>query len=560
MPLASVMYAFSADCPKCRQPVPLNGASEAVLCGSCQTPMQTPPELWRTILGEATGVSLGMAEGDGQNTTMMLSNWAITVKGTYGRLGARCEPDCKTPHPSEALEELLAKGGGDLHCGACGKKASVRPAPSWFREMVHPTAVGLVAESMATGQLTRADPEAVRFHCYHCGGAMPLDGSARALPCTYCHTEVMVPDDIWVRLHPAATVDRWFALLDLGDTVGVVPEDCYEFCDLTVEANGNIVLAYHADDDGDAGHPCRVVLANRSGLLLWQQDGVEFSDYTTLFVAPGTGHIVLVDKEGGFVRFLDAANGDPIRTLAKPAEDSRMAADVYEHDGVAVDWDGSLVVRKYWPDTRERALRRFGPDGARLPLWPGLPTLAKEGGGHPSFARLADRPVVLPDDALFGFGWDGAFYVLEEEGTSYARFGRDGVLQHKGDTAIQNVKEVRAFDVSSDGVLHVLFEHSVELGDSRYAHVARVHADGRSGLWLGPHVEGSPLLGPYDDRLEVMPDGTAYLGNALDSLRIVGPDGQVVWKSNATARHEEWLAEELDKARKGKRSAADREG
>lgn len=559
MPLVSVMYALAADCPKCRQPLPFNGASETVLCGSCQTPMQTPPDLWRTILGEATGESIAMVEGEGQNTTMMLGKWGITIKATYGRLGARCEPDCKTPHPPEALEKELAEGDGTLFCGSCGKKSTVRPAPDWFREMVHPTVVGLVGETMATGQLEKADAESVRFHCYHCGGAMPLDGTARALPCTYCKTEVMVPDDIWVRLHPAATVDRWFALLDLGDTVGVVPEDCYEFCDLTVEANGNIALAYHADDDGEAGHACRVALANRSGLLLWQQDGVEFSEYTRLFVVPGTGNIVLIDKEGGFVRFLDAATGEPLRTLAKPSEDSRMAADVYEHDGVAVDWDGSLVVRKRWDDTGDRALRRFGPDGARVPLWPGLATLVPEDGDHPSFARLGDRPVVLPDSALFGFGWDGAFYVLEEEGTHYVKFSRDGAVLHRGDTGIANLGEVEAFDVSSDGTLHVLFEHTTELGDSKYAHVARVSPDGKSELWLGPHVEGSPLIGEYDDRLEVMPDGTVYLGHGLDSLRIVGADREVVWKSNATARHEEWLGEELRKARRGKKSAADRE-
>ena len=54
----------------------------------------------------------------------------------------------------------------------------------------------------------------VAFHCPGCGGSLILDGKSRKTRCTYCDTDVYLPDDLWFALHPVMTTRRWYLLLD----------------------------------------------------------------------------------------------------------------------------------------------------------------------------------------------------------------------------------------------------------------------------------------------------------------------------------------------------------
>ncbi len=551
-----MMYALSATCPKCRKPVPINGASESVLCDSCQTPMDTGRPLFEMI-SDTFSESIGFDEGEGSNSTI-LGQFRLTL--TYGRLNARCEPDCKTPYPEHAMRELLAAGGGDMHCTACGKRASVRKPPPWLLEALHPGIAGLVAESLGTDAVAKkATPKEVRFHCYHCGAGMPLDGKERNVKCGYCSGEVMVPDDIWVRLHPAKTVDRWFALFDMGQSAGLLPDDCNDFADFTVEPGGNMVVAYHADDEGDVGHYSRVASVGDSGRLKWLQDGVEFDDDATLHVCRSDSTIVIVDSDGGFIRYLDAATGEPIRTLRSRGSDTSFV-NVSDHDGIAIDWDGSILVLRDWEDTNETALRRFSARGERIPLWPGAKLKQKERSGYGNWNKLRNEANQFPTRILFGVGWDGAFYVVSRSGSHIAKYHRNGTLFGVLETGITHIDRVLAFDVSREGVLHLLYEHKTRINDSQWHQVMRVMPNGTVHEWLGPHVDGSPLMGQYDDKIELMPDGRVYLGYNLNSLRIFAPDRSVLFKSSGTASYEKYTQEELDKARRGKKLSQDREG
>lgn len=559
MGLASVMYELTAECGKCHQPLPLNGAMESAHCAACQNVAKTPPEFWSDVLAEATGEALGFEEQEGRNSTMIMGKWGMTVKLKYGKLQARCEPDCKTSMPEERIRDTLAKGGGKLFCGACGKSMSVRQPPAWFKT-VHPSVAGLVGEQHASDSAEGEDPAQIRFHCYACGAAAALDGKSRSINCTYCHTDLVIPDPIWVRLHPAPTVSRWFAMLDVGDGVSAVPEDCWTFCDLTVDANARMILAYHADDEGQVGHPCRIGALNENGMFDWLQDGVMFSDDAVLMVSPGDARIVLIDPEEGFVRYLDPTTGDPVGTVESPeSSDSGESLNVRDARRLTVDWDGSIVVVKWWDGAGGRCMRRFHATGALLPLWPGMRIGKGEGGDAPDWRSLKDHPVMLPDDAHIGRGWDGHFYIVDDKLRHVAKYTRDGRLVGVLPTGIDYAAEIEAFDVARDGTMTVLFEHAHELGGSRWAHLLRISADGRVMPWLGPHFAESPLLGQYDDKLEVLPDGTAYVGHGLDSLRIIAPDGSLRFQTNATRRHEkDYLRGELEKARRGRKLVADR--
>ena len=561
MSLASVMYELSIGCPSCKQPLPINGATESVLCARCHTTVETPPELFRTALGEPTATAIGYAEGEGRNSTI-LGQWRVQL--TYGRLKARCEPDCKEPFPEDALRERLAAGGGELFCGACGKGATVRPPPPWFREATHPLVIGVFGETAGAERVEAADPKSIRFHCYHCGAAFPLSKDMERSPtCAYCDNAMVVPDEIWLRLHPVATVQRWWALLDVAGGVGVLPSDCSDFADFTITAEGELIVAWEADDDGEVGHPARVARVGDAGLLRWIQDGVEFSEDAELQVAKRSGLVVLVDKgewsdDPDFVRLLDPKDGAPVRTL-----DGVRVKDLR---GFALDWDDTLLVHRTWEeDGDERAFRRFSLDtGERLPLWSGASKAPREGRA-PSWGKLGDFPVSPPGSSdLFGFGWDGVFYLVAEDGTRLARYGRDGRLMAEQALVVPGLHDdLEAFAVTRDGTIYLLGERapSDALKGERWAHVWKL-APGASeaALFLGPLAPGEPLIDQYEDALEAHPDGRVYLGRELEGLRVFGPDGAVLWKSTATKQHEQsWLLEHVAKLRRGKKLAEDRE-
>lgn len=551
-----VALEIAMSCAKCQAALPLNGAADSVLCDRCQTPTQTPPELWQKLLGDAVGAAIAMAPNEGRSQTIFMGG--AQVKLQFGRQDPRCP--CKAPFDPDGFER--GAGAGKLFCTTCGKPSSVRRAPGWMKS-VHPASTFVVGETLAAPAARGAQAKDLRFHCYHCGAPLPIDGSSRSVSCTHCQASVMVPDDIWLRLHPARTVDRWYLVLslDLAGAVAMLPADVDELCDVCTEPGGNVIVAYHDDRKGDAGHPARLGLLGPSGALAWLQDGVEFSDDARLFTSPLDGTCWLVDPDGdGFARAIDPRTGDPIRTLPSPPEDAPdTPLNVKRFDQFAIDWDGSFLVERDWSDTSRTALRRFAPDGRRVPLWPGMRLHADEDVSRPEWESLPRKhPVRLPSRALFGVGWDGAIHLVHEEGLFVAKYTRDGLLLGAMPLPQGFIHRVRDFTTARDGTVTLLAEHAQKIGDDHWLHLIKILPDGRFYVAMGPHAPDSPPMGRYTRRLKGAPDGTLILAHDVDDLRVIAPSGAIAWMTDATRRRDASVAEDLAEARRGKKQAADR--
>ena len=552
MGVTGIAIEVSTTCGRCQAPLPLNGASESVLCDKCQTPNETPHEFWGRLLGDAVGEAVGFGANEARPATIIMDG--RTVKLLVGKQDARCA--CKEPYNPEAFERAAV--GGKLFCTSCGKQGTARRAPDWFKA-IHPAATYLVGETMAATVAKGVAPSDLRFHCYHCGAPLPIDGSSRSVNCGHCSASVMVPDDIWVRLHPARTVDRWFAVLalDLANAKGMLPEDVSDFCDVAVEPGGNVIVAYLANGRGDAGHPARIALVQPSGALSWLQDGIEFSDDMRLVTSPVDGTCFLVDKEKGFVRAIDPRTGDPIRTLPSPAEDDEeeLWLDVRDVRSIAIDWDGSFLVSRSW--RHFRGLRRFAPDGRHVPTWPGMRLGEGEKGDEIEWTSWPRKhPTRLPSDVRVGVGWDGAVYFVAREGV--AKYTRDGQLVGVLPFPPKLLYGFDGFTVARDGTMALLFQHETEIDDSHWAHVMKISPNGQVSIAMGPHAPHSPLIGHYANRIKGAPDGTLILASNVDCLRVVSPNGSVAWMTNGTRRDEEYEAKKLEQARRGKKLVADR--
>jgi len=208
----------------------LNGPLLKVHCNSCQAEIDLSEDLWGSIVSSVLEDFSEFAEGEGRNSTIFTGGFQLEL--LYGRLKACC-PKCKTDFP----EPLVAP---ETKCPKCDYRATVADAPDWFlkeakkqlREMAEsasdddddekkePVAAPeissiIVVDAELPGMETEADvvlSEPIVFSCPKCGGALDIDGKERVVPCKYCASKVYLPDDLWLRIHPAKTVKRWFAV------------------------------------------------------------------------------------------------------------------------------------------------------------------------------------------------------------------------------------------------------------------------------------------------------------------------------------------------------------
>jgi hypothetical protein len=197
---------MSIRCPRCDSPVHVNGPVRSLLCGSCQSGIEVPGDFWKGILEDVCSeVRNEFEEGEGSNSTIF-GTFNTTLM--YGRLKPYCQK-CKTDF---VLEEHIPEGATSCTCSECGTSAPLAPAPGWLRDLIPSARLLVNAESDVPGD-EEPDPEVsgpVAFFCPQCGGSLMIDGSERLVPCSYCNTSVYLPDDLWLRLHPARTKTRWF--------------------------------------------------------------------------------------------------------------------------------------------------------------------------------------------------------------------------------------------------------------------------------------------------------------------------------------------------------------
>ncbi|HEY1956965.1 MAG TPA: hypothetical protein VGH28_15205 [Polyangiaceae bacterium] len=166
MAVTGIAIEVSTTCGRCQSPLPLNGASESVLCDKCQTPNETSHDFWTRLLGDAIGEAVGFGANEARPSTIIMDG--RTVKLLVGKQDARCV--CKAPYDPDAFDR--AASSGKLFCTSCGKQSAARRVPDWFKG-VHPAAAYLVGETLAATVAKGVAPAELRFHCYHCGAPLP---------------------------------------------------------------------------------------------------------------------------------------------------------------------------------------------------------------------------------------------------------------------------------------------------------------------------------------------------------------------------------------------------
>ena len=193
-----------SKCPKCGNPIYLNGPTAEILCSYCLEEYtinkDIPLDLVLTPFNE-----LNKASGND------ISYDCFSYNYTFGQSAPRC-PSCK-----EKLNKKRLIGIGDsdiwnVQCESCGEKIQCGKIPTWIQKKVPSAKIAINAlfEIQKVKEEETPKISGIVFSCPKCGGGLDIDGKDRMIKCKFCDSNVYLPDDLWLRLHPVKTVKRWY--------------------------------------------------------------------------------------------------------------------------------------------------------------------------------------------------------------------------------------------------------------------------------------------------------------------------------------------------------------
>jgi len=199
------LIEMSIDCPECDAPVHVDGPYRTLLCSRCQSNIDFPEKVWADTLDDVPSEVPGMEPGTGSGSTIF---GHFNMRLTTGNLVPYCI-ECKRDFN---MGEDYSKGSGVITCPRCGSETPVFPAPQWFRNAIKGNCT-LVVGAWPEGETHEPESDIsgpVAYSCPQCAGSLRINGEDRLVECEYCQTNIYLPDDLWLRLHPVKKKTRWF--------------------------------------------------------------------------------------------------------------------------------------------------------------------------------------------------------------------------------------------------------------------------------------------------------------------------------------------------------------
>lgn len=577
--MVRVMIAIGIECAtacgSCRAQVPVNALVPSLYCPSCAAVVHLSPQGIAELVKEALSRPAALGQNEGRRSAVWTPDGQFDVG--YLRMEARCEY-CGTPVAADqAVRD--GKSPGWVRCAKCGAGLSVRSAPadlvpalpgvSWLfgEDFAQLAAAG--ATALASSQQPQAIP------CSRCGAALTVDGSSRQVLCNYCGVTMMLPDEIWARLHPSASVRRWFALV-ADAPAAAVGTAAVHATDSSSWPNPSDVCADGSGTIYCVGYQDVFAIDARQMQVRWMQHGHGLK--VPKIALTLDGRVIVWSNDSDAANVYRANDGQPWGQLGgmEPPGAQMHSLDFFKMSCFACDADGTFL------GLFEERLVRFDPQGNGVPTWPeqkgGFSFLKKKPKPAPLWQPCAARPTDTRDknhwdaprqrlavgarrasgfdwmgfklekvgNQPIAFGWnchprisvgyDGGLYVLGKADTGrdqvLARFDRQGRKIYGVTLPVDDVEwNTRGF-AAQDGTAFVLAKQ----GD--YRMLLRVSPDGKT---IAPIAQDKAMNGPIidgDEHLALAPDGTAFVLGRKNSLKVFAPDGRVLGMSPAAQRGE----------------------
>ncbi|GEM_PF-1797808 len=574
MSMKSIFLELSITCSRCERPLPVNRAAESVLCPHCNSTAEMPVGIWQTVATPRLLEAASMKPGSDSWATGIMAGMG-SYRSSFGQQAPRCRT-CNGARDIGDLIKIVDEGDTVSTCTGCGTISSVRRPPQWF-DRVLPFARLLVDEiAPEEDEEDLRGAVSISIFCYHCGSPLPLDGSRRTVRCAYCNGDFLVPDDIWMRLHPVKTARPWYVIIDLGDAEAMLPLDINEFVDLAGMPDDTTALLWEEESEYRLGR------VEKTGLMRWIVRGIPCTGYARLFYVGASDTLWIMDHDAEIVLSFNAATGKKINTIGNDVDDPGLIS-VLDNYNVAACSDTTLLVYRTWKEgppggtiterirekgphtltaeeiaqlnskTGLREIRRFDKTGKRISLWPGRDNAGLER-TVPAWDAMPDCPAQPPENALLEAGPDGILYMMDPASAVTARYDRDGKFLGLIRPEQKAIREIEDFCIAGDGTICIIFWHKKKIGGEDWPHVARIGTDGSFRLLAGPHApKHNYSIGTWSKRISASEQGSIHLcAYKLMDLRVLNPDGSLLWKGLWTDRYDETLAGELKEAREKK--------
>ncbi|HEY3250685.1 MAG TPA: hypothetical protein VGK25_06160, partial [Ignavibacteria bacterium] len=345
----------------------LNALTEEFLCTSCDKINNFSVETWQGILEDSFEKISEFKLGEGQPSTIIRGEYTYGLM--YGKQEPRCRK-CKQNVDVTKIEEYAEKN--DIVCTKCSNHIYIRKPSSSIAEAL-PRIKYLVGEDedlisssnpppnpLQRGNLEYAKP--VLFICPSCAGSLEIDGNDRMVICKFCNSQIYLPDDLWFRLHPAKSVDRWYILFDETPPKDKLPE-WYYLSDITMDKEGNLYAASATDGDNDFS----VWSISTDLKTRWVRYGLKYNHETAGITITGDGNLYLWDKRKHSLLKLSSENGETIEKIeGRPASgDNPNPFNLKGCTTLVSDSDSTILA------IVNNTIVRYSADGKRINLWEG---------------------------------------------------------------------------------------------------------------------------------------------------------------------------------------------
>ena len=563
--MKSVCVELKTKCHYCGNPLIVNALVNDVYCKTCNNINKVSTDDWHSLLEDSVKEGPSLDENEGQTSTVFMGQYQFSLM--YGNQKPRCEK-CKTSVPEEAIRTFSEPG--IYKCTKCSNDVSIRPAPDIIKKKF-PSVTYLVAEDedmLSKGESNYKPPQDIKpvlFTCPSCAGNLKVDGSDRMIVCEFCDSRIYLPDDLWYRLHPPKVIERWYLCFNEKAMQERIPY-WYDLCDVTMDSKGNLYVASEDDDD--------VFMVWSMGpdfKARWIRKDLNYEPDDTGISITNDGNLYLWDKNKHSLLKLSSADGSTLDKIKgkKKTADNPYPFNLQGCDELVSDTDGTILA------LINDKIVRFNPDGSRASLWREAPqdpqdkeedessggflsgitnifkkddtkidTSESSSTGTQDVEELGDMPENIDSSyARINIGWDGYLYMLGESSNTgeLAKYDRNGKKLFSVLVPLKR-KECKPC-TDSKGNIYIVGEK-----DSDITNLVRYSpGTGTFETVLTDLLEGGVL--ESEDTLAVAPDGTIYLLNYYNRLKVFAPDGTLKF---ITDRSREDDKEKLDEAKKKK--------
>ncbi|MFH1437835.1 MAG: hypothetical protein ABIJ56_19155, partial [Pseudomonadota bacterium] len=249
-------------CPECGHPVPVNGLLNKIHCNTCQSDFTWSGNGWKMFLED---IQSSVMTSGGMSTNYL--SHGTTVEATAAT--PVC-PSCKKSIPGEALEGCE---GGSVSCPGCGHAMGCCPAPQWLAEAFPNLKAVYGGEAEPGGgeavELSGQAGKPVLFKCPGCNATLKITaGSERVTTCEFCKSDVYLPDDLWLRLHPAKKMEPWYVRFE-GKTSDILEyeKESRKFIGMQQVVEQGAASMGFFEDDGKPPAESAAAARSRSGLI-----------------------------------------------------------------------------------------------------------------------------------------------------------------------------------------------------------------------------------------------------------------------------------------------------